>query len=310
MNSILIVSVVVLTLIGVVSAIILYIAAKKFYVKEDERIPVVLELLPGANCGGCGFTGCKALVEAMIAKGDMTGFSCPGAGNETMDKIAEILGLVAEKTEPKIAVVRCSGSREHAKQKLAYEGISSCSFANSISVGESGCKYGCLGYGDCVTSCKFDAIYIDEETGLPVVSEEKCTSCGVCAKSCPRHIIEIRKRGPKNRRVFVSCINEEKGAAAKKNCEVACIGCSKCVKVCTFEAITISNNLAYIDPDKCKLCLKCVSECPTGAILSVNFPPKKIVEQPAAKTEVVDVIKDNVIGDVVIEKIETKVEDK
>ncbi|MDR2083464.1 MAG: RnfABCDGE type electron transport complex subunit B [Bacteroidales bacterium] len=304
MNSILIISVVVLTLIGVISAIILYFAAKKFYVKEDDRIPVILDLLPGANCGGCGFTGCKALVEAMIEKGDMTGFSCPGAGSEAMDKIASILGLVAEKNEPKIAVVRCAGSRDKARPKVTYEGISSCSFANSLSAGESGCKYGCLGYGDCVASCKFDAIYIDETTGLPVVSEENCTSCGVCVKNCPRNIIEIRNKGPKNRRIYVSCINKEKGGVAKKNCDVACIGCMKCVKVCKFDAIKVEDNLAYIDFVKCKLCTKCIAECPTGAIASVNFPPKKIVEE--VKTETIDVIKDDVLSEVIIEKVKIK----
>lgn len=285
MNSILIVSIVALTIIAIVAAIILFVVAKKFHVEEDERIPVILELLPGANCGGCGFTGCKALVEAILAKGDMAGFNCPGAGSENMDKIASVLGLVAEKTEPMIAVVRCNGSHQNVHKKIAYEGIASCAFANTISAGENGCKYGCLGCGDCVSSCRFDAIYIDKTTGLPVISEEKCTSCGLCVKSCPRKIIELRKKGPKNRRIYVSCINEEKGGVAKKNCEVACIGCSKCVKVCTFDAITVKNNVAYIDFEKCKLCSKCIAECPTGAIVSVNFPARKAVEKAEETSE-------------------------
>ena len=297
-----IISAVVLTSMGVVFAILLYFVAKKFHVSEDERIPLILEFLPGANCGGCGFTGCKALVEEMIRRGDMTGISCPGAGSEAMEKIAAILGLTAEKTDPKIAVVRCSGSFANARKKIEYESISSCSFANSLTAGESGCKYGCLGFGDCVRSCRFDAIYIDENTGLPVVSEEKCTSCGVCAKNCPRNIIEIRNRGPKDRRIFVSCINEEKGAVAKKNCDVACIACSKCAKVCSFDAITISNNVAYIDFTKCKLCSKCIAECPTGAIVSVNFPAKKAAKE-------VEVIKDELLGDVVIETVEISTSD-
>jgi electron transport complex protein RnfB len=112
-------------------------------------------------------------------------------------------------------------------------------------------------------------------TGLPVVIDDKCTACGACVDACPRNIIELRKKNKKDRKIFVSCINEEKGAVAKKNCSVACIGCSKCFKVCPFEAITMENNLAFIDSEKCKFCRKCVPECPTNAILEINFPPRK-----------------------------------
>ena len=135
--------------------------------------------------------------------------------------------------------------------------------------------------------CKFAALKINEETGLPEVDEEKCVSCGACVKTCPRKVIELRKKGKNNRRVFVSCINQEKGADAKKNCTAACIGCGKCAKACPFEAITINNNLAYIDFNKCKSCRKCVAECPTGAIHAVNFPEKaeKKVDANAEQTE-------------------------
>ncbi|MDD4142071.1 MAG: RnfABCDGE type electron transport complex subunit B [Bacteroidales bacterium] len=278
MNQILIISVVALTSIGVVAAIILYVAAKKFHVEEDERIGKVVELLPGANCGGCGFAGCKSLAEAIVKAGNMEGLHCPAGGNETMAKIADVLGIAAEEATPQVAVVRCSGSIKNAPAKIEYDGITSCAFANSLSSGETGCRYGCLGLGDCVKGCSFGAISISEETGLPVVDYDKCGGCGGCARRCPRGIIEVRNRGPKDRRVFVSCINAEKGAVAKKNCAVACIGCGKCVKVCPFGAITLDKNHAYIDFTKCKMCLKCVAECPTGAIHAVNFPVKKTEE--------------------------------
>ena len=288
MNQILIISVVALTTIGVIAAIILYVAAKKFHVEEDERIGKVAELLPGANCGGCGYAGCKGHAEAIVKAGSLEGLKCPAGGNEVMEKIADTLGLVAEATAPQIAVVRCSGSRQAAPKKVDYDSIKSCAYANVVSAGESGCKYGCLGYGDCVKGCNFGAIHIDEETGLPVIDEDKCGGCGGCARNCPRGIIEVRDRGPKNRRVYVSCINAEKGAAAKKNCSAACIGCGKCVKVCPFEAITLDKNHAYIDFTKCKLCRKCVEECPTGAIHAVNFPPKKVEETTElSKTEII-----------------------
>jgi len=127
-----------------------------------------------------------------------------------------------------------------------------------------------------VESCKFDAMYMDEETGLPVVIEDNCVACGACVDACPRGILELRNKGKKSRRIFVSCINKEKGGPAKKNCSVACIGCGKCEKVCKFDAITIENNLAYIDYEKCKLCRKCEPECPTGAIHELHFPPRKV----------------------------------
>jgi ferredoxin len=141
--------------------------------------------------------------------------------------------------------------------------------------GETACAYGCLGCGDCVDACKFDAIRMNPETGLPEVDEEKCTACGACSKACPRGIIEIRLKGLKNRRVVVLCNNKDKGAQTRKACSVGCIACQKCVKVCKFEAITVDANLAHIDAEKCKLCRKCEDECPQKAIQAFNFPPRK-----------------------------------
>jgi ferredoxin len=146
---------------------------------------------------------------------------------------------------------------------------------NACSAGETGCGFGCLGCGDCVAACPFEAIRLNPEIGIPEVDEEKCTSCGACVKACPRHIIELRKKGPKGRRVFVSCVNKDKGATAMKACKAACIGCGKCAKECKFEAITIEGNVSYIDFNKCRLCRKCVEACPTNAIHAVNFPRKE-----------------------------------
>ena len=213
------------------------------------------------------------MAEAFVKQGNMDGLKCPAGGEEVARKVAELLGCTPEISDPMVAVVRCNGSCGNAVAKNNYDGLADCAFANSVYAGESGCTFGCLGLGNCAKACQFGALSIDPETGLPIVDEEKCTACGACVKACPRGIIELRKKGVKNRRVYVACRNKEKGAVARKWCSAACIGCGKCEKTCPFGAIKVENNLAYIDFNLCRLCRKCVAECPTGAIHAVNFPP-------------------------------------
>lgn len=275
--------------IGLIAAVILYAASKKFAVYEDPRIAQVSEVLPQANCGGCGYPGCSGFAAACVKAGSLEGKLCPVGGQPTMEKVAAILGLEAAASEPKVAVVRCNGTCANRPKLTKYDGVRSCVVANSTYGGETGCTFGCLGCGDCVSACTFGAIKMNPETGLPEVDESKCTACGACAKACPRSIIEIRPKGKNNRRVYVQCVNKDKGAVARKACAAACIGCGKCVKVCPFEAITLENNLAYIDPAKCKSCRKCEMECPQNAIVAVNFPPRKAkpAEEAAPKAETV-----------------------
>ena len=261
--------------IGAVSATILYFAAQKFKVVEDPRIDQVESELPAANCGGCGFPGCRSFAEALVKADDLSGLNCPVGGAAVMGKVSAILGKEVVQAAPMVAVVRCSGSCDHRPRINQYDGASSCAVTSALYGGETGCSYGCHGLGDCVIACDFDAMYMDPVTHLPVVIEDNCVACGACVKACPNHIIELRKVGPKSRRIFVSCVNKDKGAIAKKACDVACIGCGKCEKVCPHGAITISNNLAYIDYNACKLCRKCVEVCPTNAIHELNFPPRK-----------------------------------
>lgn len=287
MNDVLMYSVISISAIGIAAAVILYLIAQRFKVIEDPKIDLVEEILPAANCGGCGYAGCRNFAEALVNsannKKNIEGLNCPVGGNETMTDAASILGLEVEEQDPMIAVVRCNGSKANAPAKINYDGPATCAFAHNLYAGESGCPYGCLGLGDCVRACQFDAIHMNPETGLPEVND-KCVACGACVEACPRDIIELRLKGKKDKRIYVCCINEEKGGPAKKNCSVACIGCGKCVKVCPFEAITLENNLAYIDFEKCKLCRKCVPECPTNAIHEINFPPPK-PKPPKEETE-------------------------
>lgn len=273
-----------LSLLGILAAVVLYFVAQKFKVEEDPRIDEVEKMLPGANCGGCGFAGCRGMADALVKNDDISALFCPVGGGDTMKGIAAYLGKAAPEKEPMVATVRCGGVCDKRPRTNTFDGAKSCAVASSLYVGETACAYGCLGYGDCVAACAFDAIHINPETGIAEVDAEKCTACGACVKACPKKIIELRKKWPKGRAVYVGCVSKDKGAVVMKACKAGCIGCGKCEKVCAFGAITIENNLAYIDSQKCKLCRKCVNECPTGAIKLVGMEPlPKTPKASAAK---------------------------
>lgn len=282
MTEIFIYTVVTLVSLGAIGAVVLYFVAQKFKVYEDPRIDVSEGMLPGANCGGCGFPGCRGLATALVEQDDISSLYCPVGGGDTMKAVADYLGKAAPEKEPAVAVVRCAGSYCFRNRTNNYDGAASCAVIASLYGGETDCAWGCLGKGDCCVVCNFDAIHINPETGLPEVDAEKCTACGACVKACPKMVIELRKKGVKGRRIYVSCINKDKGAVTRKACSVGCIGCGKCVKACAFDAITLANNLAYIDPAKCKLCRKCAGECPTGAIIEVGFPVRVPKEKDLA----------------------------
>ncbi len=268
-----------LSVIGTAAAVILYFVAQKFKVFEDPRIDLVEAALPSANCGGCGFAGCRAFAEATVNAKELADLFCPVGGNETMNGVAEILGLEAVKQDPRVAYIRCNGTCDHRPKTSSFDGASTCAIESSVYSGESDCQYGCLGHGDCYDACDFGAIDLREGLGVPLIIDEKCVACGACVDACPKDLIELRKKFPKYRKVVVACRNEDKGGVARKACKVACIGCGKCQKECKYDAITIENNLAYIDSDKCKLCRKCPPVCPTNSILELNFPPRKIVKE-------------------------------
>ena len=268
-------SIILLVSIGIISSGILYFVSKYFYVYENPKIAIVESVLPTANCGGCGSPGCKAFAEKLVNTDDISNLFCPVGGNKAMKEIAEILGKTVVEKEPMLAVMRCQGSCDVRPITSEYQGPASCTIEALIYSGETDCQYGCLGKGDCVDVCLFDAIFMDEKTQLPVVSTDKCTGCNACIMACPRNILELRPKHKKDLKIYVGCLNEDKGGIAKKSCLVACIGCSKCFDICEKEAITMKNSLAYINPIYCTLCRKCVDVCPTNSIVATNFPVKK-----------------------------------
>jgi len=291
MNVILI-AVLVLGAIGLILSGSIYGIAKKFAVKEDPRIGQVLEVLPGANCGGCGFPGCGGMAAACVKAADggsLGDLNCPVGGAECMSKVAGILGMEAKAQSPKLAIVRCNGTCENRPHVNSYDGEKSCRIANSTCMGETMCAYGCLGCGDCVASCKFGALSMDETTGLPVVDATKCTACGACVKACPRGIMEVRNVSGADKDAYVvTCMNMDKGAEAMKICQSSCIACKKCQNVCGSDAVHVGNNVAYINPEACILCGECFNACPRGAIASVSIkgverkPLKQVLQKPAA----------------------------
>ena len=248
-----------------VLGLILAIASKLFEVKTDERIEQVTNLLPGANCGGCGYTGCAALAEAVV-KGEAEITACGSCSTETVEKIADILGIQKPQDHKRYrAQVMCSGTHELAVKKYIYEGVTDCVSASKLSGGDKLCPNGCIGLGTCAAACKFGAIHIIN--GVSAVDYEKCTACGACVKSCPKQIIKLI---PYDAKHWVGCSSADKGSITKNYCSVGCIGCKICEKNCQTGAIKVDGNIASIDYDKCTGCGICESKCPRKIIWSAR----------------------------------------
>lgn len=253
-------AVAVLGALGIVFGALLGLAAKIFKVDIDERIPEIVEALPGANCGACGFPGCSQLA-VIISKGEAPVNACTVGGNKSAEKIAEIMGAEFRGDSVKKAFVKCLGTGEKSKDKFIYDGISDCRAAHNLSNGNKSCQYSCLGLGSCKNACNFDAITIDDD--VVKINKAKCTSCGKCAVACPRDVIELL---PERMHAKVVCNSKSKGTEVRSICEVGCIACKICQKACPVDAIKIESNLAKIDGDKCTACGLCVSKCPRQII--------------------------------------------
>ena len=246
---------------GLFIGVFLGVAGKKFAVEVDETEQAILEALPGNNCGGCGYAGCSGLAAA-ITKGEAPHNRCPVGGAPVAEKIAAILGTDAGETVRQTAFVKCAGTCGKAKQAYDYTGIEDCVMASQMqNGGPKGCGFGCLGFGSCVKACQFDAIHVVD--GIAVVDPEKCKACGSSVSACPKRLIEIV---PYEQKHLVQCSSRDKGKDVMSVCSVGCIGCKMCEKVCEFQAVTVTGNIAHIDPEKCTNCGKCAEKCPKKII--------------------------------------------
>ena len=251
-----------LVVVGFLFGGLLALAGQKFAVEEDPRIEEISELLSGANCGACGYAGCRGFAEAVVEGGaDASG--CPVNSGEVDAQIGDILGLELSDKEPMVARVYCQGSCEVAEDKSTYQGIQTCAAAAAVSGGgHKKCANGCLGLGSCSAVCPFDAITMVQ--GLAVIDPQLCTGCGKCVAACPKSLIEM---APRSSEVHVLCKNTDRGASVRKYCKLGCIACRACVKVCPVDAITVKDNLASIDYDLCTSCGACVEKCPPKCIV-------------------------------------------
>ena len=259
-------SILVLGGIGLIFGLGLAFLGEKLKVRVDPLEEKILQVLPGSNCGACGFAGCAGYASA-CAKGKVDIGKCSLGGVAVAHKISEILGRELEVKESKLVVVTCQGGKDTCIDKFIYEGVEDCNAANLVSGGHRECDQACLGFGTCMNACLFGAISM--EKGLPVINEEKCVGCGNCVIACPKGIIVLI---PKRQQVYIACRSEDKRKRVREICKKGCIGCGICVKVCPKEAISIKDNLARIDYDKCNNCGICVEKCPTKSILSKNLP--------------------------------------
>ncbi len=264
--------------IGLLAAVALGVAAKKFAVEVDPREAAILDVLSGANCGACGYPGCSAYAKA-VASGECSASLCTPGGAEAIEKIAGIMGVSAEVGEPEVAVVLCQGDNVKAQNKYRYLGLRDCSAAQKIADGPKQCPGGCLGLGTCERACPFGAIEMTAD-GLAVISREKCTGCKKCISVCPRQVIRM---APLSTPVQVLCNSHDKGAAVRKYCQVGCIACQICKKGAP-QAYRIENFLAEVIDGHSDEAAAVVEKCPTKCIrdFSLGYPEGSTFKAPAA----------------------------
>jgi Na+-translocating ferredoxin:NAD+ oxidoreductase RNF subunit RnfB len=253
--------IVILGALGLAFGALLGFASIRFFVATDERISRIREILPGANCGGCGYPGCDGYADGIVNGGARTNL-CAAGGAALADGIAQIMGVESEAPVPMRAFLKCKGSPEFSKRNAIYAGINDCRSAAVLPGGSpNACPFGCIGLGTCVKVCAFGAMTIMD--GLASVDPSKCIGCGSCVTNCPKSVLKLI---PSSSNVQVTCGSAWKGPDVKKVCTVGCIGCGICARTCQFGAVAVEGNLAVIDASKCTNCGACAAKCPTKSI--------------------------------------------
>ncbi len=264
MNQELIFALVSLGGLGFILGVVLAYASKKFAVEVNPVVEEVLDMLPGANCGGCGYAGCAAYAEAVATKGESATLCAPG-GQKTTQAIAKIVGQDIKTSGRKVAFLHCNGTKENAKDKYIYDGIKDCRIAAFLGGGPKACEYGCIGFGSCVRVCQFDALHMSD-SGLPVVDIEKCTACGACVRECPKNLFDLLDDDVK---IYLACSSHDKGKVVKGVCSVGCIACNLCVKVSESEAVTMGDFLPSIDYSANPNLILAKYKCPTNSYIDL-----------------------------------------
>lgn len=266
MGSAILIAFIVVVAVGLIAAILLSLVSRYFGIEKDKRASELRAMLPGVNCGACGYKGCDDYAAALAAGKASPSLCVPGA-KDTAEELASYLGVKPEPPKDVVAFVHCNGHCDAAKSDFVYEGILSCKAANALYGGSFVCKFGCLGLGDCAKACPNEAICIDD--GIAHIDTSRCLGCTLCTTVCPKHIISMV---PQETRTVVMCQSHDKGADARRACDNACIACRKCEKNCPVGAIKVENNCAVIDYTVCTFCGKCAEVCPTHCIKNVFFP--------------------------------------
>lgn len=252
-------TIIVAFVLAFVLGVLLGVFKKIFAVTVDPKVSKIREALSGANCGGCGFAGCDAFAQA-VANGTAPVTGCVAGGVAVANSLSEIMGVSASGVEKKVAFIACGGTKECSLTKGVYNGVKTCVAANLTINGIKVCSYGCIGYGDCEQVCPFGAISMGSD-GLPKVNKEKCTGCGKCAKTCPKHLFTLIPASTKG--AIASCSNySDNKPQIRKNCTAGCFKCGMCARKCPQQCIDVSSGIPKIDYTKCTSCGECVSACP------------------------------------------------
>lgn len=250
--------------IGFLLGMLLGLFKKIFAVKVDPKVQQVRDALSGANCGGCGFAGCDAFAEAVV-NGSAPVNGCVAGGADCASKVSAVMGVSAGESVKKVAFLACKGNKECATSKGEYIGVKTCKAANLVMNGTKKCSFGCIGLGDCVEECPFDAVSMGSD-GLPVVDYEKCVACGKCVKACPKRLIKLIPFETKGA-IAVCSNHSDNKPQIKKDCSVGCFKCGICAKKCTAQAIDVSSGIPSIDYSKCTSCGDCIAACPDKVLV-------------------------------------------